>query len=328
MLERYIEQQTAVFATLTHIRRNVKDIVTLNDDNIHNIEDIIKVLKPLKTVATLMCSKKHPTASLIHSLKEMLLKQLEVCPNDRGLVSDVKQAINNDLNRRYSKDDTLSFLQNSSALDRRFKALPYIDSASRRNVYHSIGQSTVELHTILQSQPTETWTEPNLPMITEATPSTSGAGSGEVTNVHDDDDDDDDGDAEPPAKVKAKGDKESCALSDLFGDVFVTHVEEAKSLYERTESEISMYKEDEVPSLESDPLSWWRVREGKYPLLSKYAKQCLGTPATSVASERVFSTAGDVVTAQRASLSSDNVDMLVILSKNMIIPDDLIDLTV
>ncbi|XP_046361033.1 uncharacterized protein LOC124138441 [Haliotis rufescens] len=152
MLERYIEQQTAVFATLIDIRRNVKDIVTLSDDDIHNIEDIIKVLKPLKTATTLMCSQKHPTVSLIHPLKEMLLKQLEVCPNDSGLVSDVKQAISNDLKPRYSKDDTLSFLLNSSALDPRFKALSYIDAAARRNVYHSIGQNTVELHTILQSQ--------------------------------------------------------------------------------------------------------------------------------------------------------------------------------
>ena len=55
-----------------------------------------------------------------------------------------------------------------------------------------------------------------------------------------------------------------------------------------------------------------------------YAKQLLGVPATSVASERVFSTAGDVVTAQHACLSGNQVDMLVFLKQNIIIPDDII----
>ncbi|XP_046568649.1 E3 SUMO-protein ligase ZBED1-like [Haliotis rubra] len=315
MLQRYLEQQAAVFATLIDIRRNVKDLVTLNDDDITKIEKIIQVLKPLKTVTTLMCSQKNPTVSLIHPLKEMLLKQLQVKPEDSDLVSELKSTISNDLQPRYCKEDVLKFLLHASALDPRFKALPYLTEAQRHEVYHSIGQKAVKVKTE-PAEPTD-GTEPRLPSIpTEPTPSTS-------TAAADDQAADDDVLQEPPSKIKREV-EESCALSDLFGDVFVTHVEEGKSVYERTELELQMYKEDEVANLDSDPLSWWRVREGKYPLLSKYAKQCLSTPATSVASERVFSTAGDVVTAQRASLSSDNVNMLVFLSKNIIIPADLV----
>jgi hypothetical protein len=40
-------------------------------------------------------------------------------------------------------------------------------------------------------------------------------------------------------------------------------------------------------------------------------------PATSVASERIFSTAGDLVTAQRSCLSGDQVDRLIFLKKNL-----------
>ena len=61
-----------------------------------------------------------------------------------------------------------------------------------------------------------------------------------------------------------------------------------------------------------------------YPALAEYAKKVLGVPATSVASERVFSTSGDIVTAQRSSLSTDQVDMLVFLKKTIKIPDDLL----
>ena len=136
---------------------------------------------------------------------------------------------------------------------------------------------------------------------------------------------------EPPTKIiKIETDnsvcKSSCALADLFGDVFVTKVEPAKSYVEKIRAEIISYKEEECLPLNSkvsDPLLWWQARQDKFPFLSKYAKRLLGVPATSVASERVFSTAGDVVTAQRACLSGDQVDMLVFLKHNIIIPADL-----
>jgi len=57
--------------------------------------------------------------------------------------------------------------------------------------------------------------------------------------------------------------------------------------------------------------------ENKFPLLSKVAKKYLAVQATSVASERVFSTAGDVVTSQRACLSGEHVDTLIFLKMNL-----------
>ena len=71
----------------------------------------------------------------------------------------------------------------------------------------------------------------------------------------------------------------------------------------------------------TSPLDWWKVNSFKYPNISKMAKQVLGVPATSVPSERVFSTAGDIVTAQRAALDPVHVDKLIFLKKNMKIKD-------
>lgn len=48
-------------------------------------------------------------------------------------------------------------------------------------------------------------------------------------------------------------------------------------------------------------------------LAQKYL--CIG--ATSVASERVFSTSGYIVNAKRSRLSADTVDMLTFLAKNL-----------
>lgn len=82
------------------------------------------------------------------------------------------------------------------------------------------------------------------------------------------------------------------------------------------EEEVQHYRSVQSLSVESNPLVWWRDNENQFPHLAKLAKRFLGIPATSVPSERVFSTAGDIVRAQRASLTPDNVDMMVFLKKN------------
>ena len=69
--------------------------------------------------------------------------------------------------------------------------------------------------------------------------------------------------------------------------------------------------------VEDDPFVWWQENEAKYPRVAKVAKRHLCVPGTSVPSERVFSTAGDIVSACRNRLSEDNVDKLVFLQKNL-----------
>ena len=64
-----------------------------------------------------------------------------------------------------------------------------------------------------------------------------------------------------------------------------------------------------------DPLEWWRKHEAHLPRLSKLAKKYLAIPATSVPSERVFSKAGELVSARRANLKPKNVDMILFLNK-------------
>ncbi|KAF4525106.1 hypothetical protein B566_EDAN006328 [Ephemera danica] len=88
----------------------------------------------------------------------------------------------------------------------------------------------------------------------------------------------------------------------------------------RTPSEIA---KDEVESYlrlacdeSSDPLSWWRENYRSLPNLSKLAKKYLCIQGTSVPSERVFSCGGNVITDNRASLTSDHADQLIFLAKN------------
>lgn len=66
-----------------------------------------------------------------------------------------------------------------------------------------------------------------------------------------------------------------------------------------------------------DPLKWWKCHKINFPLLCKLAQKYLCIQATSSASERAFSTSGNVVSAHRSCLKPDKVDMLVFLAKNL-----------
>ncbi|CAB5202316.1 unnamed protein product [Rhizophagus irregularis] len=65
-------------------------------------------------------------------------------------------------------------------------------------------------------------------------------------------------------------------------------------------------KADHVQPL-TNVLKWWKLHEEEYPYLANMAKDYLGVPATSAPSERIFSSAVDVITYNRASLAPETV---------------------
>lgn len=106
------------------------------------------------------------------------------------------------------------------------------------------------------------------------------------------------------------------AMASLFGTVYSTSAPPQRSEQDICEAEVSQYRKEPPINPEGNPLIWWSQHCHRYPSLSVIAKKYLCIPATSVPSERVFSTAGDVVTAQRSPLKSEYVDRLIFLKKN------------
>ena len=70
------------------------------------------------------------------------------------------------------------------------------------------------------------------------------------------------------------------------------------------------------PCCRTPVLEWWKQKEQVFPILSQLARKYLCVPASSVPSERIFSTAGNIVNPKRARLNAENVDMLIFLNKN------------
>lgn len=82
------------------------------------------------------------------------------------------------------------------------------------------------------------------------------------------------------------------------------------------EKEIDSYFQLPKVSFEQDPITWWSLNRSMFPYLSILVRQVLCCQATSVASERVFSRAGHIISDQRASLTEEHCSQLIFISMN------------
>ena len=108
---------------------------------------------------------------------------------------------------------------------------------------------------------------------------------------------------------QAKKRKEETAMSFLLG------TERDSDSTPSWKDEIEQFKREPQVHHDSDALDWWKINETRFPTLAKLARCYLCVPATSVPAERIFSIAG-LISNKRSSLSPENADMLIFLSKH------------
>ncbi|XP_031131843.1 zinc finger BED domain-containing protein RICESLEEPER 2-like [Ipomoea triloba] len=81
----------------------------------------------------------------------------------------------------------------------------------------------------------------------------------------------------------------------------------------RKKTELEVYLSEAIieEDGEFDLLKWWKVNAGRFPVLSKMARDILVVPISTVASESTFSTSGRVLDAFRSSLTPKIVEALI-----------------
>jgi hypothetical protein len=119
----------------------------------------------------------------------------------------------------------------------------------------------------------------------------------------------------------------SCELDDQGQQSTVSWLEARKAEKARSSTihteretltkELESYMEEPNILEHSNPFQYWAENKAKYPTVAMVARAYLGIPATSVASERVFSRCGLVCSDRRSSLSPQHVEELVFLSQNL-----------
>jgi hypothetical protein len=98
-------------------------------------------------------------------------------------------------------------------------------------------------------------------------------------------------------------------------------VDRALSIEEIVSNEMKKYQSDKELRLQTDgfyhcPLEWWLVHHTDYFHIWKVAEQILAILANFEASERVFSSAANIVDKKRVRLKPENIDLLVFLRGN------------
>ena len=75
------------------------------------------------------------------------------------------------------------------------------------------------------------------------------------------------------------------------------------------------YNNFPLEDMDMDPLNYWDVKRKSRVMPT--VKKFFCVPGTSVPSEKLFSKAGELISAKRSRLGKRNVDMLLFISKNL-----------
>ena len=87
--------------------------------------------------------------------------------------------------------------------------------------------------------------------------------------------------------------------------------------HNKDEHELALYLSAPYIDRKVNPLNWWKMNKGQFPILSKLARDYLAIPAMSTPSERLFSAAGYISNQRRSCLNGEHIHQLVFLNKNM-----------
>ena len=89
-----------------------------------------------------------------------------------------------------------------------------------------------------------------------------------------------------------------------------------KGTYKHVKGNDGNYKRMKVREAQ-DPLKWWKERQHCYPMLAALARIILCIPATFALSERIFSTATNIITNKRTSLDPEIAGDMIFLNQSL-----------
>ncbi|XP_069476344.1 E3 SUMO-protein ligase ZBED1-like [Ambystoma mexicanum] len=314
MIERFTEQQQAVCAVLA-ADRNLWHLMPKQND-MTNLEDISLVLGSVHMFTDSLASGTRVTASAIRPILNHLLNNVLVCaPTDRPLAREMKETIAADLSSRYEAPQTRLLLDICSFLDPRFKE-HFLSNVS--DTTEAIKENALqEKHSLEEGEDQEsdfttaTMTRNGTPQGSEEQRSEQQLQSLGVPSP-----------TPVVASKKTVDVNPRKGLHDLLWEI-TESVKQSTSIAADSEPEAAIIAQVEhykaLPILpgNEDPLIWWKQHQKELPILSHLAQKYLCIPATSVPSERVFSSSGYILSPFRSRLSTEHVNMLVFLHHNL-----------
>ena len=227
----------------------------------------------------------------VSSIKPTLsfIKDATMATDDdtRSLTEDLKASIRADFQKRYTSDVTQTLQNTATWLDPRYKTAYLIDEECT-NATEKIKEEMITLQAERAGDAADA-------------PDEARQRQNDAPNAPDNVEDD-----QPPAKKMKR------SLATLLGQVKKSSASANPTTpAARIDLEMSRYVSAPEIGLDADLLQWWSMHATIYPSLAKLARKYL------CVCERLFSVAGNIVTAKRTLLKPHKVDMLVFLAKNL-----------
>ena len=277
MFERYLEQHSAITTTLCLLEKR-----ELCLDNTNVIHDAVQLLAPFEAVTTEVSTEYFASLSKVIPMVRSLQK-LTITSTSKSVLRETLLA---NMAHRFATVEHNNILAASTFLDPRFKKLgftqPLAATQCEKNILSEMGDvllNTNESTDLSQAAATDS-------SLSDTTTSNS----------------------EQAAST-------SLDVWSLF-DARVNEVQGTQTTQSECIVEMRQYLQANLLDRREDPIKWWSDNKALYKRLHALAKKFLSIPATSVPAERVFSKAGELISAKRNRLKETNVDTLLFLNKN------------
>ncbi|XP_020513501.2 E3 SUMO-protein ligase ZBED1-like [Labrus bergylta] len=288
MFERLLEQRWAIKAVLSDrmiTNRQEARALEIGDDCWQIIENFTPVLATLKWATTVISAESEVSISNIYPIT-FSLTQTHLVPkeNDVDQVSEFKLKVQKSL-RTYMEVDSNDLASKpaliASILDPRHKHLGFLTPAGRL-------AAKVKLHELVSKQDviTSTVSTKDEQQETPVTP--------DISRV--------------PLPSQMRSDTKNTMML-LLGDNY------SSSYATDSEAQVDYYLRDIAPSLDINPLDWWRVNGPRFPKLATLARHYLCIPGVSLPS--LLSEAGQTFATMRTRLSPDQIDMMIFVNRNL-----------
>jgi hypothetical protein len=244
-------------------------------------------LKPFHDAQTKLEGEKYVTASLVPLWLDQLRTQLSTdADSDDADLAESAGLLLEDLDCRWQEWPRSTLI--AAALDWRTKYMGFFTKAERDKAWQHIAGEAKQIYLL----------------TSKAAESQSAASQGEAADAN--------AEKEQEQPVFAGGysvNPDADELETYDGDIEASE----RILDSRIAAELKAYKQESQIVETADPLAQWQRKSRDYPLLALVARKWLAVPASSAASERVFSSAGLTVSKKRTLLGTDRVSTLVFL---------------
>ena len=277
MLSQLLEQRTAILAAGAECACTVE----LRAQQWSLAEKVVRLLQPFEE-ATREVSGEYSSAGVIvpimNSLERALTSHAESTVDDHG-ITRMKHQMLLSLKQRYQNMETNKFFTLSAVLDPRFKLCVFMSASASALVRQMLMEEYEQL--------AETDTSP-------------------VTVEQ-----------SPRAANDTSENESTSMLWNYFDELVKEQNSDGPASTPAVEAVVDAYLHEPVCGRKSNPLEYWKQKQSTWPVLAAMARKYLSKPPSSVPSERLFSTAGDIASDKRNRLSAEKVEMLLFLNKNL-----------